>query len=44
MVCLKEQQSQEEKITIKKKDKAYFQSQTYINLEDTNVKKKLYLR
>ena len=38
MVCLMEQQSQEGKITTKP-DRAYFQSQTYINLETTDVKK-----
>ena len=42
MVCLMEQPTTERKITIINQGKAYFQSQTYINLKAANVKKILF--
>ena len=42
MVCLMEQQTIGGTNTIITQGKAYFQSQTYINLEATNIKKMLF--
>ena len=38
MVCIMEQQHIEKRKTIITKDKAYFNTETYINLESTDVK------
>lgn len=42
MVCLMEKRSVEKKGYFAIQDKAYFHSQTYVNLEATNTKKNLF--